>query len=65
MKTIFFFLVLGTVAWAVVTTFEYVSARILAPGFGLEVPNFAAFGWVTFFIMILYGVGYAIKAAYE
>lgn len=53
MKTAFLYLVGFVAIWAVATTLEYVGARILAPGFGLSVPNFEAFGWVTFFVLIV------------
>lgn len=61
MKTVALYFVCGTIAWLGLTTFEYYCARVLAPGFGLTVPAFSAFGWVTFFTICVYGALAMIK----
>lgn len=61
MKTVAFYLAIGTIGWLGLTIFEYSCARILAPGFGLTVPAFSAFGWVSFFSICMFGVVAILK----
>jgi hypothetical protein len=63
MKGFLGWLAIAVVASLALASLEYVSGRILAPGFGLDVPGFQAW-WAVSAIVILAGSAVGVLKAW-